>query len=172
MSQALQQLEKPAAVSATVHQVLQEPPPRPAPSAGAAAAAPSSTSSAGSEADGGGGSPSTRRLQPHYFAATGTEQQRMHLRHDVSCTLVAAGLHHLHLCRRSGPSWPPPSLCVMAVYISRAAQIQPLRCRHRAPSAPQPSVNRLLPRSSIDTSSPKSLSRCECSFGFGLPEVV
>jgi len=55
VSKALQQLEKPAAVSATVQQVLQEPPPRPAPAAGTAAA-PSSTSSAGSEAEAAGGS--------------------------------------------------------------------------------------------------------------------
>ena len=52
--QALQQLEKPATVSATVQQVLHEPLPRPAPSA-VAAAPPSSASSIGSEADGGTG---------------------------------------------------------------------------------------------------------------------
>ena len=91
VSKALQQLEKPAAVSATVQQVLLEPPPRPAPSAGAAAAAPSSTSSAGSEADAGGGSPSACRLQPNQSAASGTEHQRTQFCQDVSCTLDAAG---------------------------------------------------------------------------------
>ncbi len=86
-SKALQQLEKPAAVSATVQQVLQEPPPRPAPAAGTAAA-PSSTSSAGSEADAGGGS-----LLPAdgVSPAMCTEQRRMLCANQqpASCCLLS-----------------------------------------------------------------------------------